>query len=88
MLISSFPYREKHSIGHLKGAEGVRIGIDPEPDNPKKSALHLSFLGGRVGDHSVSQKLTLSPGNYRMSGTANGQPGRTARRKVASLMPR
>ena len=56
----------------LKGAEGVRVGIEPEPDNPKKPGLHLSFLGGRVGDHSLSQKLTLSPGSYRMSGRQMG----------------
>jgi hypothetical protein len=57
----------------LKGGEGVRIEIDPEPDNSKVSALHLTFLGGRVGDHSVSQKLTLARGNYRMSGRQMGK---------------
>jgi hypothetical protein len=56
----------------VKGGEGIRIGIDLEPDNSKKPALHLSFLGGRVGDHKVSQKLTLSAGKYRMSGRQKG----------------
>jgi hypothetical protein len=57
----------------LKGGEGVRIEIEPEPDNSKMSALHLTFLGWQVGDHSVSQKLTLSPGNYQMSGRQMGK---------------
>jgi hypothetical protein len=57
----------------LKGGEGVRIEIEPEPDNSQVSALHFAFLGGRVGEHSVSQKLTLRPGNYRMSGRQMGK---------------
>jgi hypothetical protein len=68
----TFPLSGKAFDWDLKGAEGVRIGIDPEPDNPKKSALHLNFIGGRVGEHSVSQKLMLSPGDYRMSGRQMG----------------
>ena len=68
----TFPLSGEAFDWDLKGAEGVRIGIDPEPDNPKKPALHLSFLGGRVGEHGVSQKLTLSPGDYRMSGRQMG----------------
>jgi hypothetical protein len=68
----TFPLSGEAFDWNLKGAEGLRIGIDPEPDNPKKPALHLSFLGGRVGDHSVSQKLMLSPGNYQMSGRQMG----------------
>ena len=57
----------------LKRAEGVKIEIEPEPDNSEMSALHFTFLGGRVGDHSVSQKLMLRPGNYRMSGRQMGK---------------
>jgi len=56
----------------LKGGEGVRIEIGTAPDNSKKPALHFRFIGGRAGDHSVSQTLTLSPGNYRMSGRQLG----------------
>jgi len=68
----TFPLSGKAFDWDLKGAEGVRVGIEPEPDNPKKPGLHFSFVGGRVGDPTVSQKLTLIPGSYRMSGRQMG----------------
>lgn len=63
----------------LAPLRGVTMGVGNDPDDDKKTALHLAFASGRLYFSNVSQIVALSPGSYVVSGTFKTRALKTTR---------